>query len=64
LQDGAQINYSKLARDFGLHHKTSGNEPRNGGQIIKAMLTDQNIDTSNLSTLPNSGTRFRRRKRK
>ena len=59
------VNYKQLAEDFNLKHKTKENcVPKNGGQIMKAILVNAGVDLEHLETASNSGTRIRRMKRR
>ena len=62
LQNGAYLNFSELARRYNIKHENV-DYLKNGGQIIKKMLEDHNIDMTRFDYLgQNNNCRLRRKK--
>ena len=62
--DGYNINFTELARQYDVKN-TSGEIPKNGGQIVKTALERNDFDLNRFTYLhKGEGERLRRRKRK
>ena len=61
MQDG-KINWSALARKYGVTFSNSNSELKNGGQVLKEYLRDKGIDVKRFDTVHTPRIR-RKRKR-
>ena len=62
LPDGSYLNFFDLARKYGITNE-NGDFLKNGGQIIKKVLEDNNIDMTKFDYLgKNNSCRLRRKK--